>query len=236
MQSVINNFSQVEYLMIFQAFIYSYIATQFFAGWGWWLQNRKREPVSLNHILFSLLIFLLLVDFWWISFERGPGMTSSMNAFFVSLITPLTMSVLAFNLFPRDHASDANLTAYFQRRGRFMFLLLAFDFLTNAVTDYYLENLPFDALENIFRFTGVMICVIGAISLHPLFIRILCLTGYGVLGLHIVLMGDPITMQAGYGLEEHLTLFITFIYGFIISRFFSGWSYILEHIRTIQFS
>lgn len=146
------------------------------------------------------------------------------------------MSVLAFNVFPRDHASDANMTAYFYRRGRFMFLVLAFDFFINTISDYYLQGRPVIDMENLFRLIGVILCVIGAVYLNPWFIRTLCITGFITLGLHIILMGDPVVMQAGYGFEEHLTLFVTFIYGFIISRFFSGWSYILEHIRSIQFS
>ena len=128
MNESIDNFTQTEYLVTFLTFIYSFIATQFFNGWGKWIQNIDNDRPSLNHILFSILCFVLLIDFWWISFPRSAGMAASLPAFFASLFSPIIFSVLAFNIFPRGRTEDANLTAYFYRRGRFMFAILALDF------------------------------------------------------------------------------------------------------------
>lgn len=230
------DFSQTEYLTIFLTFIYSIIAAQFFVGWGKWIQNIDQERPSMNHILFSLVVFILLIDFWWISFQRGPGMTQSFRAFFLALISPLTMSVITFNLFPRGRTEDANLAAYFHRRGRFMFLVLAFDLFSNIFVDHYLIGSAIYDLESGFRLSGILYCILGATVSNQTFIRWLLLTGSLVISAHVVLFGEPPPLQEGYSFEEHLTIFVTFVYGVIASRFFSGWSHILTHIKTIQFS
>lgn len=236
MNESIDNFTQTEYLVTFLTFIYSFIATQFFNGWGKWIQNIDNDRPSLNHILFSILCFVLLIDFWWISFPRSAGMAASLPAFFASLFSPIIFSVLAFNIFPRGRTEDANLTAYFYRRGRFMFAILALDFLAIVVLDHILIGSAWWGAETVFRLAGVTFCLAGMLFPNRQVIRLLNLVGFFVLTLHIVLFGDPPVSVEGYGLTEHLTIFLTLVYGVIASRFISGWSHILQHIRTIQFS
>ena len=146
------------------------------------------------------------------------------------------MSVITFNIFPRGQTEDVNLAAYFHRRGRFLFLVLAFDLLSNIFADRYLMGTPIIHLETLFRSIGILYCCLGAINRNKIFIRWLALTGFVIISAHMVLFGSPPALTAGYSFEEHLTIFITFVYGVIAARFFSGWSHILQHIKTIQFS
>lgn len=236
MNDIIDNLSQTEYLVTFLTFIYSFIATQFFNGWGKWIQNIDRDRPGINHILFSILLFVLLIDFWWISFPRGGGMSRSLPVYFVSLISPIVFSVLAYNLFPRGKTEDVNLRAYFRRRGRFMFLILAVDFLHNIFADNLLMGAPLWGAETLFRSVGIILCMVGVLFPNPRTVFILTVAGLAILIVHIVEYGQPLTDKHGYSLTEHLTTFLALVYGVIASRFISGWSHILQHIRTIQFS
>jgi NADH:ubiquinone oxidoreductase subunit H len=62
-EGLLNSFSKAEYLMVFVAFVYSYIATLYFGGWARWLQDRREVSVSTNHVVFSVLVFLVMIDF-----------------------------------------------------------------------------------------------------------------------------------------------------------------------------
>src|SRR5436190_6070824 len=91
---VIQTFSEQEYLSIFAAFIYGHITSNIFAGWTSWIQNRKVIKFSVFHILFSVFIFLLILDIWWVAYFRIGEITNGFLYFFVSLITPINLFIV----------------------------------------------------------------------------------------------------------------------------------------------
>ncbi|MDZ7648333.1 MAG: hypothetical protein U5K54_14740 [Cytophagales bacterium] len=85
----INGFSLTEYLTSFIAFIYGSIASRFFWGWGLMISKFNRINFSKNHLAWTLLAFLLFLDFWTGSWPREKFITLNINFFILTLLVPL---------------------------------------------------------------------------------------------------------------------------------------------------
>jgi len=59
-------FSRQEYLIIFIAFVYGFVAQEFFQGWGQLIRQTKKKDlssISIYYISWTLLLFGLLISF-----------------------------------------------------------------------------------------------------------------------------------------------------------------------------
>ena len=226
-----------EYLTVFNAFILGMVTGIFFNNWAGWIQNRKKIIFSLRHLLFTVLVFVLTVDFWWVSFHRVALIISNESLFFLSLVDPILYYIIAIDLFPKLDQDLVNMHTYFARKERLIYALFGFNFLCGIVVSVVLgESLTFDA-ENIFRFIATGICATAvAVNRKPVF-NVLLAAGILLLVLHVVLEGDPPTRvsEEGFSFAEYLTIYMSFFYGFVANLFLSGWAHMVQHIRKIHF-
>jgi hypothetical protein len=240
MKPVIQAFSEQEYLSIFVAFIYGHITSNIFAGWTSWIQNRKAMKFSAFHILFSIFIFLLILDIWWVSYFRIGQITNSFLHFFLSLVTPIILYILTTLIFPNIRTLGLkDLGEYFTRNERIIYALLGVNFLVNMVEVPFLEKGIDSTNENYFRLGGLAICSVSVILNRAWMNRVLLAIGFAVLFTHMIIMPMPMeeinSRKIDFSFLEYLTIFTTFIYGFVASVFFRGWSLIIQN-REIRFS
>lgn len=236
MEVVKEAFSPVEYLSIFTAFIFGYVATRFFSGWSAMINFRRAIKFSKEHLAWTLLTFGLLIDVWWGSWIKGTQITRHQAIYYVSLLSPIIFYLLSVLLFPPlsdDRFLD--LKKYFvsiRKRLYLVFIALFFSFL---ISDFFFK--PHSEPNYFFNASAIMFSFVGFFS-RPLMIqRGILVAGWSMLLVHIALQ-PPIVVTTidGFSLTEYLTVFIAFIYGFVASRFFSGWGIMITKFHQIRFS
>jgi len=235
MEAAKESFSAVEYLSIFTAFIFGYVATRFFSGWSAMINFRHAIKFSKEHLAWTLLTFGLLIDVWWGSWIKGT-LINRQTIYYVSLLSPIIFYILSVLLFPPlsdDRFLD--LRKYFHSIHNQIYLVYISLFISFVINDFFFKP----GVETNYYFNGsaIMFAFVGIFS-RPLMIqRGILVAGWSMLLVHIV-MQPPIlvTNIDGFSLAEYLTVFIAFIYGFVASRFFSGWGFMITKFHQITFS
>ena len=233
------HFSQVEYLTIFNTFIYGYIATQFFSGWGFMISHWKKLIFSKEHFAWTLLVFVLLIDVWWGSWLKGLYIVKSSGLFYLNILPPLLFFFIAVTLFPpKKGFQNIDLRVLFlsvRKKIYFLFICLHLAFL---LTDSFLlkSSLLVDYVANI----GAICLAFAGLYLEKRWMdRFIISVGWILLIVHFFNFKSLVLMQPninGFSLTEYLTIFIAFIYGAVVSRFFVGWGYIFNSWKEIKVS
>lgn len=233
-----DSFSIVEYLSIFTAFIYGYVATRFFSGWAAMINFRKSIRFSEEHLVWTVLTFGLLIDVWWGSWIKGNFISRHMALYYLSLLSPLILYVVSVILFPNFNDNRFHdLSVYFDRVRKRNYLVFIVLFLSFEAGRYYFKE------ENItdlyFNVAAIACAGVGYFSKEKVIHYIILAAGSVLLISHITAQ-QPLHADLGteenFSLTEYLTIFIAFIYGSIASRFFSGWGIMISQFDRINFS
>jgi hypothetical protein len=226
-------FSYAEYLVVFATFIYGFVATQFLTGWSSMISRRKEIVISKEHLAWTLFSFILFIDIWWGSWKRTEKVVESIQYFYLSLLSPVIFYFLAIYLFPNLSKTDvADLRKYLNsifKKIVVVFLLLFFSF--------FLSSFAFGDLlseDSLFNTVAVILLAVQYFTSSKIIRRSILSIGGILLGVHITLLalrGQDTEIINGFSLVEYLTVFITFIYGFVASRFLIGWGTLLVNIK-----
>ena len=151
MEGTLNSFTIVEYLSVFTAFIYGYVATRFFSGWGAMINFRQSIKFSKEHLLWTLLIFGLLIVNWWGSWIKGNFIHQTL-LYYISLLPPIFFYLISVLLFPPlsdDRFLDLRNHYYSIRKRNYLVLIGLFvTFLIRALLSEK-KNSVFDDLVTI---------------------------------------------------------------------------------------
>lgn len=222
MEGTLNSFTIVEYLSVFTAFIYGYVATRFFSGWGAMINFRQSIKFSKEHLLWTLLIFGLLIVNWWGSWIKGNFIHQTL-LYYISLLPPIFFYLISVLLFPPlsdDRFLDLRNHYYSIRKRNYLVLIGLF--VTFLINDYFFKRLFF--ANNYLNGVAIFIALAGYMSQSIFIHRSILVIGWIMLLVYIV--RQPVVLHdniEGFSLTEYLTIFIAFVYGSIASRFFSGW-------------
>jgi hypothetical protein len=232
-----DSFSVVEYLSIFSAFIYGYVATRFFSGWGAMINFRHSIKFSKEHLFWTLFTFGLLIDIWWGSWVKGNFLRQYL-LYYLSLLPPLVFYLISVLLFPPlSDDKFLDLKRYFDRIRVRNYLLFIALFITFEVgRGYFKKDVEADLYFNL---SAVSLATLGIFSRKILIHYAILLAGSFLLLVHLFTQGEPLTLhieEGSFSLTEYLTIFIAFIYGAIASRFFAGWGVMISKFDRITFS
>lgn len=229
--------SFAEYLVIFNTFVFGYVTTQFFTGWSSVISHRNEMVISKEHLGWTIFAFILLTDIWWGSWLKTGRIVEHNYSFYISLLSPVVFYFLTVFLFPDyHHSSFKDLGVYLSgefRKIAFVFFLLFLSFLVGGMVFGYVM-----AVDNYFNIAGAG-CSVLLFYYRPVWLRrSILIAGAALLLLHIGLRTKyvPGHQVLGFSFVEYLTVFITFIYGFVASRFLHGWGVILKNFRSIPCS
>lgn len=232
----INSLTKAEYLVTFNAFIYGYIMSRFFAGWGRLIGNRKNLIFSIEHVLWSVFAFLMLVSLWWYSWIGIKTLDTRSYTFYTSLISPFIMYLISSLYFPetvKNEVTDLGKDSRFQRRQSAVLYLILYVFL---LVREYLG--PLEGKNSVYFIIGIIVCLIGLFSKKRWLGQLTLMIGFITI---IVYMFNVPSFKSeeywsfnGFTFSEYITTFLTFIYGFIVAKFLDGWSYFVLNRRTIR--
>jgi hypothetical protein len=237
MESISSDLSFAEYLVIFNTFIFGYVATQFFTGWSSVISHRNEMTISKEHLAWTIFAFALLTDIWWGSWSKTSRIVEHNYSFYISLLSPTVFYFLVAFLFPDyPQSSVKDLGVYLSsefKRISFVFFLLFLSFFVGGLA---FGNLM--ASDNYFNAAGAS-CSILLYFYRPVWLRrTVLVSALTLISVHIIFRASyiPGHQVMGFSFVEYLTVFITFIYGFVAARFLYGWSLILKNFRDIPCS
>ena len=180
MPTVIEGFSQVEYLIVFNAIVFGVIAGEYFGGWGNMLRHRIHIKFSLIHFLWTAFAFLTLIQNWFGIWPRTKFINDNVLFFFFSLIPLLLFHLLSVVLFPNLKLNQAfDLEKYYMKNSRVIFVLFAIYLFSTILGSYVYDDKGNVLVQNLIRLSGVILCLLCAYFkkkqwLHYLFL----FTGY----------------------------------------------------------
>ena len=209
------------------------MATQFLAGWSSIITRRKELKVSKEHLAWTLFSFLLFIDVWWGSWAKTEKVISGIHFFYLSLLSPVIFYFLGLYLFPNFLKTDVYdlrryLDATFRKIVAVLFLLFVSFFIRGVAFGDLLAE------DSIFNIAAILLLAIQYFTMSKFLRRSILIVGGLLLVIHIMLLrnrGQDYEIIKGFSLVEYLTVFITFIYGFVASRFLIGWGTLLLNIK-----
>jgi hypothetical protein len=232
-----NSISIIEYLSVFTTFIYGYVCTRFFSGWSAMITFRRSIEFSKEHLFWTLLAFGLLIDVWWGSWNKTYIVHEHIVLYYYSLVSPMIFYVISVTLFPLlSDEKFLDMRVYFHQIEKRNYLAFGVLFLSFVFDSIFFDEIPKEDVY--YNAAAISLAICGYFSRSPLFNRFILGAGWVLLIVHMVLM-PPITPEKSiirnFTVAEYLTVFIAFIYGFIASRFLSGWAIILMQYNRISF-
>jgi|GEM_PF-3163808 len=237
-QPLYNSLTKVEYLITFNAFIYGYILSRLFVGWGRILSNRRHVVFSLEHILWSVYAFFMLLTLWWYSWLDLTTITSRSVSFYASIIPPFIMYLIS-SLYFQDvrEGRVTNLiqeSRYQRRQGAILYFALYFFHLVKAMWD------PEKSNSIVFFILGLSVCTIVFCSRKRWTGHAMLVVGFTGITLYMIHIPSFFETQRwtvqNFSFSEYLVTFITFVYGFIVAKFLDGWSFFLKNRKLIRFN
>jgi len=229
-------FSVVEYLSVFTAFVYGYVATRFFSGWSAMINFRRSIRFSKEHLAWTLLTFGLLIDVWWGSWIKGYTISRHVSLYYLSLLSPIIFYLISVILFPPlsdDRFLD--LRKYFTSMRKRNYLVFIALFISFIISDYFFKRLF--SQNYYFNAIAIALAGVGYFSRSEILHRFILTIACTMLVIHIYIQPSIWGIAIdGFSLTEYLTVFIAFIYGVAASRFFSGWGIMIMKFNRITFS
>lgn len=157
-----SSFTQNEYLSIFIGIICGYVATVFFLGWGRLIRNFSFKQIEIPHLLWTILAFLILIDYWWSSWNKMDFVNQNLGFFLLSIFPLCLYYFLAISLFSVLSKEKSETQIHFKLASPTIFILFACVLSTNAFSSIVFgETVPTDS-KNIFRVMGAIFALIAA--------------------------------------------------------------------------
>lgn len=234
--NLVNSLTKTEYLVTFNAFIYSYIMSRFFSGWGRLLCHRKHLIFSIEHILWSIFAFLMLISLWWYSWLGVKTLETRSLTFYTSLLSPFIMYLISSLYFPEIHMTgitNLNRDSRFNRKqsAALYFILYVFLLIREYMDIQSNGNAPYFII-------GIIICLIVFFSKKRWLGQLTLVVGFAVI--IVYMFNVPSFRDEGnwsfnsFSFSEYIITFMTFIYGFIVAKFLDGWSFFVLKWRTVR--
>jgi hypothetical protein len=160
-QWAINGFSFSEYTSVFITFIYGFIVAKFLDGWSYFIVNKKALKIHVFYVLWTILIFGLLVDFWWGLWDRNEIVSRRFVYFFVSLLVPFGFYIITSLLFPEKGAVKDEVNEGFKKNSKLIYASFIFIFLMDFITSQMLQINFLFGIENLFRLIAILLAGLG---------------------------------------------------------------------------
>jgi hypothetical protein len=133
----VKGFSFSEYIVLFITFIYGFIVAQFLDGWAYFVINRKSVKIHFEFVLWSLVLFGLLIDFWYGMWDRNFQISHDFFNFLISLAPAVGFYLISWLIFPEHTLYKGLLLDNLKRNASMIYALIIiiyiFYFLTSQL-------------------------------------------------------------------------------------------------------
>lgn len=164
MPEIIKEFSQVEYLTVFNAILFGYVGAEFFQGWGNMIRSRKDLKNYWQHILWTVLMFTLFIQNWYGIWPRIEFINVSVFYFLFSLAPIFIFHIISVILFPDFTNSDNyDLKNYYFENIKYVYLLFGGYLLLAILNSFVYPDIGDVFLQSLIRLFGLVLCILAVI-------------------------------------------------------------------------
>lgn len=114
-----------EYVVVLTSLIIGLGIAQILTGFADVLSNLKNTKIYLPHILFTVVIFLLLIQEWWINYQYATEIDSwTLKTVLAILAYPILLFVMARMIFPTGiRGNETDFKEYYFDQWRYIFTI-----------------------------------------------------------------------------------------------------------------
>jgi hypothetical protein len=157
--------SRFEYLSVLISIVIALGISEMVSSWGRLLRHRVSVRHYWVHSLWSLLILMMMVEFWWGFWQFRVVDEWSFVGLVAVLAEVLVMVLAALVLTPSEPIDeDLDLRIYFYEQHRLFFVLGLALVAQLVVVDALVGGQPFFHIENAFRGIGLGLLGWAAVS------------------------------------------------------------------------
>lgn len=178
MPEIIEGFSQVEYLLIFNAIVFGAIASEYFSGWGGMLRYREKVKMSPIQFVWSIFAFLLLIQNWFGIWPRAKFINDNAMFFYFSLIPMLLFYLMSVIMFPsmRAGAKIEDFDSHYTKNSRALFILFGIYLCITILGSFIYADVGNVIMQNTLRTLGIILCILCAVYNHKRWLHKVFLT------------------------------------------------------------
>ena len=178
-----------EYIIIFVSIIFGYVASEFFNGWGKLLRSRKTIEAHWDYIALTIFFFVMLIDFWWLSYLWYTKVVMNIYSLLIFLATPLIYFFYSILLFPHEqNMPNFNSRTHFLKNNVALYILFMILMSVSAINEYLFKTNTFYTSENIIRLLAIGICIVFIVFRKRVFLlKVLVVICYALLTLNFIL-------------------------------------------------
>ncbi|MBC6410489.1 MAG: hypothetical protein GDA42_08540 [Ekhidna sp.] len=215
-------YSKIEYLFTFQSIILGFVASEFFSGWGHIIQRFKAIKISSNYLIFTFTCFNTIIIYWWDSWNRSTESFAHIADFLAPMgytIIYYLISTVIFKDIGTKHSYN-HLESDFWLRRKTIFILFSTVFVYDLLVSSNYENYLFVIAALLFSLIGAFAKkkIILNISVYILLLMSLAYIPWNYFS------EQEMIKASEYSRIEHVTVFISFLYGFVVSQYLGGWA------------
>lgn len=170
--------SLFEYLAVIVSVIVGLGLTRILQGVARMLEARARVRVYWVHLVFTGIVFLGHLLFWWLFWSSRQVEAWSFFPFLFLLLQPIILYLLADLCFPDfPDAGTIYFRNFYYRDHRWFFGLFALLMVLIGLRDILFRSVPWISQDNAVKVGVLLIAVVGATSRRPAIHAILAVLG-----------------------------------------------------------
>ncbi len=148
-------FPFADYLLVFISIIVGYVVTEFFAGWGGLIRNRKQIKIYWLHLAWTINFFVQLIENWWWLWGNRLKLAENAGYFFYTLASPLLFYLISVFLFPTLKENEVHdFDDYFYKNKKYIFLLFCVLMVVYFINNLWIRKHDLISIDNMFCISG----------------------------------------------------------------------------------
>jgi hypothetical protein len=147
--------SHFEYISVLFSIVIAFGISEIVSGWGRLLRARSHVRFYWIHAAWSLLLLLMMVQYWWGFWQYRVVESWSFGQVVITFSEFLTLVFVAFLITPEVGEGELDLRSFYYDNHGWIFALAALVLVQIMVGDKVVGMQPFLHVENLIRGTGV---------------------------------------------------------------------------------
>lgn len=151
--------SPFEFVTVLVSIILGLGITQIMSGVADQIHNWHKVKIYWPHILWVILVFILMVQQWWLTYELRTIMTWRLPFFLFETLYPINLFILSRILFPTQGEEDAHdLKKFYYGNYRKFFIIVMVLSVLSIIENIFIYGLGIEGwLIHSILFTGLFL-------------------------------------------------------------------------------
>ena len=166
-----------EYVVVLTSLILGLGITQILIGIAEMVVRSGSGRLSLRHSLMILIVFILHIQEWWVSYQYSKEiMLWTLPIVLCLLVYPILLYVMARILFPDNDKQLQDLDGYYDDHWRRFFVVLVLVGITSIWQNWLISDIPvYDQISQVLFIVSLVVFIFGKVMNRSVHIAYLTL-------------------------------------------------------------